>query len=333
MYQAPINSIRNKRILLSPLNWGLGHVTRSIPIIKELNKHNEVYICCNAEQESIYRNYFPSQWYIPHEGYPFKFNGKGLWIMDFTKRLGKLMDFQRKEQRKVDDLVNKFNIDVVISDQRFGFRSTSKKNVIISHQVNLPLSPLYFPIQLWNKQLFNKFDEIWIPDTKKHELAGKLSRSKMRNAQYIGACSRFDYDAVDRYVPRTKTIRYLAIISGPQPYNQSFFELTFEKLKRTNRYSVIIVPPDIKIPDTSPEHLKIVRSPKHDDFINLLLKTEVVISRAGYSTLMDLFSTENKAILIPTKGQQEQIYLAKHHRNNKSWSFMDEESFAQTELD
>lgn len=318
--------------MISPLNWGLGHVTRSIPIIKELNKHNEVYICCDEDQEQLYRHYFPSQWYIPHQGYPFKFNGKGLWIMDFVKRIGRLLEFQREEQKTVEELVRKFDIDVVISDQRYGFRSFSTKNVIISHQLNLPVPALLFPIQLWNKTLINKFDEVWIPDTKKHQLAGKLSRSTLKKAAYIGTCSRFDYDAVDRYIPRTKTIRYLAIISGPTPYNQRFFDTTYQKLVKSNRYSVVIVPPTVSFPATTPEHIKIVKSPNHDDFLNLLLKSEIVISRAGYSTLMDLISTENKAILIPTKGQHEQLYLAEHHKNSNQWTFLDEEAFAQQEL-
>jgi hypothetical protein len=331
--QAPLNSIRNKRILLSPLNWGLGHVTRSIPIIKELNKHNEVYICCDENQEKIYRHYFPSQWYIPHSGYPFKFNGKGLWIMDFIKRIGSLLEFQRSEQKKVHDLVEKFDIDVVISDQRYGFRSHKTKNIIISHQVNLPLPALFFPIQHWNRSLIKKFDAVWIPDTKSQKFAGKLSRSSLKQAEYIGTCSRFDYDAIDRYIPRTKTIRYLSIISGPQPYNQRFFDVTYQKLKASNRYAVIIVPADVVIPDSTPEHIKIVQSPNHEDFLNLLLKTEIVISRAGYSTLMDLVSTENKAILVPTKGQHEQLYLAKIHQNNERWTFLDEEAYIQFELD
>ena len=332
MYQAPLNSIRNKRILLSPLNWGLGHVTRSIPIIKELIKHNEVYICCDEEQEKIYRHYFPSQWYIPHAGYPFKFNGKGLWIMDFMKRIGKLLEFQRAEEKKVNELVQKFQIDVVISDQRFGFRSHKTKNIIISHQVNLPISPLFFPIQQWNRSLIGKFDEVWIPDTENQKFAGKLSRSQSKKAHYIGPCSRFDYDAVDRFIPRTKTIRYLTIISGPQPYNQEFFDTTYLKLKKSNRYCVIIAPNDISIPEKIPEHIKIVRSPNHEDFLNLLLKSEIVISRAGYSTLMDLVSTENEAILIPTKGQHEQLYLAKFHKHNKMWNFLEEDAFVNFEL-
>lgn len=333
MYQAPINSIRNQHILISPLNWGLGHVTRTIPIIKSLNQHNEVYICCDAEQEQIYRHYFPEQWYVPHEGYPFRFNGKGLWMMDFIKRIGSLLEHHKQEQKKVEELVDKFNIDLVIADQRFGFKSARTRNILITHQVNLPLSPLFVGVQWWNKSLIRKFDEIWVPDTKNNQFAGKLSRSNDERTKFIGTCSRFDYDAIDRFIPRSKTIRYLGVISGPQPYNQLFFNQVYAKIKASNRYSVIIVPKGVTIPKSSPEQVKIIQSPNHDDFLNLLLKTEIIISRAGYSTIMDLVTTENKAILVPTRRQYEQQYLAKLHADHPHWQFVNEKQFNQLTLD
>jgi len=42
-----------------------------------------------------------------------------------------------------------------------------------------------------------------------------------------------------------------------------------------------------------------------------MLETPVIISRSGYSTIMDLVRLNKSAILIPTPGQTEQEYLAK----------------------
>ena len=327
MLESRVNSIKRKRILLSPLNWGLGHVTRTIPIIQTFIKHeNEVIICCDSDQEEIYRNYFPELWYVRHEGYPFSFKGKGNWSLDIMRNIFSLNVFLSEEKKRVEDLVEKFNPDLVISDQRFGFRSDKVKSIVVSHQLNLPLSWVNFAGKLLNRKMLNKFDEIWIPDNKTKRLSGNLSNGSNSKSFFIGACSRFHHDAIDKYLPRQITYKYLGIVSGPAPYSKIFLDLLIQKLSESKEKCAVISPIPVQQAHEF-KNLDFYFRPDHELFLKTLLKSDTVVSRSGYSTLMDVDEIGNKAIFIPTKGQKEQVYLAQHLKNKDGWCFCSEEDF------
>ncbi|WP_159038334.1 glycosyltransferase [Brumimicrobium mesophilum] len=318
---------------MSPLNWGLGHVCRTIPIIKWLlDNKNEIIICCDANQEQFYRNYFPEIWYVPHEGYPFKFNGNGNWTLDILKNIGSLHSFLKDEKRRVAELVEKFNPDLILSDQRFGFISKSVKSIIISHQLNLPVQKWNILAKIWNRILLSAFDEIWVPDTASQKYSGKLSNGKYKNKYFIGTCTRF-CESKKEYQPNKKAqFRYLGIVSGPTPYNQQLLELLIEKLKQSSEKSTIIVPTELYHDQLKESNINIISAPNHVIFAQLLKNSKTVISRAGYTTIMDLVETQNEAILIPTPGQVEQEYLYELHKNHSKWKFIIEEHFKNIEL-
>ena len=333
MHQTLIKSIKHSRILLSPLNWGLGHVSRTVPIIQWLlANENEVIICCDESQERFYRNYFPEIWYVPHEGYPFKFKGNGNWTLDILKTFSALHLFLKDEKRRVKDLVEKFNPDLIISDQRFGFISKKVKSVIISHQVNLPVSNWNLLARVWNRKLLSKFNEVWIPDTIEQEFSGELSNGNLKNKHFIGNCSRFKNVLKENSMSKVKQYKYLGIISGPAPYNKQLLDLLIKKMELSNQKVVVIIPEELYDESLNSELITAISSPSHKEFIELLLESKIVISRAGYSTLMDLVETKNEGILIPTPGQAEQEYLSEFHKNHKSWTFKTEDEFLDMEL-
>lgn len=332
MLESRVNSIKRKRILLSPLNWGLGHVTRTIPIIQSfIKQENEVIICCDTDQEEIYRDYFPELWYVQHEGYPFVFRGNGNWTLDIIRNFLSLNVFLSEEKKRVKELVEKFNPDLVISDQRFGFRSEKVKSIIVSHQLNLPLSKLNFAGKILNRRMLNRFDEIWIPDNKSERLSGGLSNSANSKSYFIGTCSRFRHDAIDKYLPHEKAYKYLGIVSGPSPYSKLFLETLIQKFSRLEERCAIIAPVRAES-SLDVDNIDFYFRPDHEEFLKTLLKSDTVVSRSGYSTLMDINETGNKAIFIPTKGQKEQIYLAKHLKNKDLWRFCNEEEFVKMDL-
>lgn len=320
----PISSIYSKRILISPLNWGLGHVSRTIPIIQKLLENkNEVYICCDQDQELFYRQYFPELWYISHAGYPFRFKGKGEWSKDILSNVFSLKKCLKQEELKVKDLVEKFHFDLIISDQRFGFRSKKVKSIIISHQFNLPVSSWNVFAKFLNKRLLLKFDEIWIPDNEKNEFSGDLSRNSSKKVKYIGICSRFEMKSTKNDKKGEMEFRYLGIVSGPFPYNEQFLGDLVRKMSKTNEKCAIIAPNGLKNGEMSKNgKISLYLSPNPQEFSELIQKSEEIISRAGYTTLMDLAVLKKKAILIPTPGQQEQIYLSKLHQNRKDLTFV-----------
>lgn len=326
--ESRVNSIKRKRILLSPLNWGLGHVTRTIPIIQTfINEQNEVIICCDSDQEEIYRNYFPELWYVRHEGYPFSFKGKGNWSLDIMRNIFSLNVFLSEEKKRVEELVEKFNPDLVISDQRFGFRSDRVKSIVVSHQLNLPLSKFNVAGKLLNKRMLNKFDEIWIPDDKSDRLSGRLSEGGNSKSYFIGTCSRFHHDSIDKYLPRQKEYKYLGIVSGPTPYSEMFLDLLIQKFSESKEKCAIISPLAVHT-SSDFKNIDFYFRPDHELFLKTLLNSDTVVSRSGYSTLMDICEIGNNAIFIPTKGQKEQVYLAHHLKNKEGWRFFSEEDFA-----
>lgn len=316
-----LNSVSNQRVLLSPLNWGLGHVTRTIPVIRQLLKqNNEVFICCDETQERFYRNYFPDLWYIPLEGYPFKFGGKGNWIFDLSKQMKNLNEFRNYELKKVNELVKNFQPDLIVSDQRFGFRSDDVKSCILSHQLNLQL-PFWAGLgKRLNQKQLNKFDEIWIPDLEGSVLSGDLSKTTSKKAHYIGWLSRFMYEGIAN---ENKELMYLGIVSGPEPYATRLFYELVEKFSEFEEPTAIIAPSKMITGSTRKKgNCTVYAQPDRETMNYLFQSSKTVVSRSGYSTLMDLTVMQNNALLIPTPGQSEQLYLAKLHAHHNKWKFL-----------
>jgi len=52
--------------------------------------------------------------------------------------------------------------------------------------------------------------------------------------------------------------------------------------------------------------------PSAAELAEALKGAETVVCRSGYSSLLDLAALGQRAVLIPTPGQPEQVYLAKH---------------------
>ena len=271
--------IHNRRILLSPLNWGMGHVSRCIGLINELRKaDNHVIIACNEEQKEVFNGYFEDLEFINHEGYPFKFKGKGNFSWDLIKCGRKLLKRHKQERLEVSAMVDEHQIDYVISDHRYGFRSEKVKSILITHQLCLPVLWFEFPVQFIHTKLLRKFDRIWVMDYPDSRLAGRLSRNEdLHSVDYIGPFSRFQlYE-----IPEIKTIEEVLIASGPQIYAQQLIDKTIKGI-RPNQLR-IIGNSGLNIP-WKIEHIS--GSWRQSD--EIIMKAKKIISHSGYSTLMDL---------------------------------------------
>ncbi len=313
--------ISNERILLSPLNWGLGHVTRTIPIIEQfITQNNEVFIACSATQKRIYKDYFTNIEFIDFPEYPLKFKVNGNWTTDILFQLPSLLKFISHEKDLVAQLIVKYDISLIISDQRFGFYSEKIKSVCISHQTNLLVPKWNVFAPYWNAKLLYKFNELWIPDFKDNSLAGNLSQSNHPNHIYIGPISRFS--GFQCQEQNTIKREYLAIITGPYPYDKLFFEQVVTFLSKQDKKSTIICSKNFIQKTEIPNHICVIEKPNESTFIKLLQTSKTIISRSGYSTLMDLYFTGHSAVFIPTPGQFEQKYLAEFHKNHATWKFL-----------
>ncbi len=74
--------------------------------------------------------------------------------------------------------------------------------------------------------------------------------------------------------------------------------------------------PAVKQSIAGNEGLTVYNHLQGDDLALAISTSEIVICRAGYTSVMELVTMRQKAILVPTPGQTEQEYLAKHLRES-----------------
>ena len=298
--------IKNKKILFSVLNWGMGHVSRSISIIYQLvQQGNQLFIACSENQKIIFLSYFPEINYINHNDYPFKFKGKGNFETDIALNSISLFRRLKEEKTEVNKIVKEHSIDLVISDHRYGFHSPKIQSIFITHQINLPVNWIFKWVDYIHKRQIKKFSTIWILDTSSSNYAGKLSKNKtFDNVEYIGIYSRFSLYSLEE----KKTLK-IVIISGPEPYANQFFQSQLAKAKKTNEKTIFITPSN-EYNQSNSENIQIIPSTDWRKCDELILKAKKIVSRAGYSTIMDVETLQATSELLPTKGQKEQEYLA-----------------------
>ncbi|MDG1798151.1 MAG: glycosyltransferase [Flavobacteriales bacterium] len=221
------------------------------------------------------------------------------------------------ERKKVEKIISENRVDVVISDNRFGFRGTTTLNIIITHQLNIQgpfiLKGLANSI---NKYFIKKFDFCWVPDFSNSDFSGKLSESTIPNSK-IGPLSRF-YEF--KKIKKNHNYKYLAIISGPEP-QRSLFEKEITSCFTKEDQPCAIISGKVAVKEKNINNISIFPHLKTREFQELINNSKLIISRSGYSSLMDYYYLQKKINLVPTPGQTEQEYLALYHRKNNNLKF------------
>lgn len=295
------DELSQERILFGCLDWGSGHVARSISLLRQLSEQgNELFICCTEKQRSVFESYEISGTYLPVTGFRFRFKGDGNFTSEMRRNALRFSRWIRQEQTQTEKFVNEYQISLVLSDHCYGFRSKKAKSVFITHQVSLPPKAGWFA-QWVHRKWMNRFSEIWIMDEENLRLAGKLSEATSKSS-YIGFYSRFQGRKIS-VVPN----KMVGIVSGPEPYSEQFFHWIIEKYGAEN---LTLISP--KCYSEVPDHITVISDWKIGDAE--IASAEMIISRNGYSTLMDLHFLNKKSVLIPTPGQLEQEYLAELKR-------------------
>lgn len=302
--------MRGKRVLIAPLDWGLGHATRCVPIIEALQKRNcEVFIASSGSSLSLLKKEFPDLNFFSLPSYRIKYPRNGSFIFSIARQIPKIRWAIAKEHKHIQKIVLDSKIDLIISDNRYGCWSEEVPSVFISHQLNIQLPggwQLLKPIVDWlHNRMINKFDQCWIPDDPKINLSGKLSRNGGLDVEYIGILSRFKkQDAELKY-------DVAVVLSGPEPQRTMLEEIIFKQIQSQLR--VIVVRGVVEgegnwKQDGNLVTVNFLGSRKLEEIIS---QSRLIISRSGYSTIMDLARLGKKAVFIPTPGQTEQEFLAK----------------------
>jgi len=302
-----------KRILVSPLDWGIGHATRCIPIIKQLISHNyEVIIAADGRPMHLLSTEFPDLEMIRFSGYNIKYPKYFPMSISMLLQLPKLIVGIKKEHTMLNQIIEDYNIYGVISDNRYGLYSNKVPTAFITHQLKIQSPYFSKSIQNFNYKYINKFDACWIMDDDKNSLAGELSKSDNlpKNTTYIGVQSRFEK------ADEKKKYDFLAIVSGPEPQRTILEKGLIKALKDRKEKSLIVLgKPEIDT-NESIGNLSIHSHKNATELNTAITQSDLIICRPGYSTVMDLAKLEKKAFFIPTPGQTEQEYLAANFHQN-----------------
>lgn len=303
-----LSEVVNQTILYACNDWGMGHVARSIPIIQQLQQqNNRVIFAGTIQQQAILREYFSELQCIDLKGYEFQFSGKGNWSLELLKNSVRFVKTIQYEQKKVQAYCAQNSISLIISDHRYGFRHPTIPSIFITHQVTLPLTGIQQMANYWHTNQLKKFNSIWVLDNEAHTYAGKLSSTKIDlPIHYIGIQSRFSQRELE-------TQHYiLAVISGPEPYSEQLFHQIVQKAHSIDEKIICICPKKYAF-QSLPSNLELVNNTSWKENDALFYHCKSIISRSGYTTIMDNVLLQKPIHYIPTPGQMEQEYLAKLH--------------------
>ncbi len=305
------------RVLVSPLNWGLGHAARCVPLIRQYQKNgNEVVIAADGASLEFLRTEFPELHSIILPSYKIQYSKSKTQVWAMLKSLPAIIYGIYREHYWLKKLISSQHFDLVISDNRFGLWSNKTKCIYITHQlmVKMPKSMKWLEKPVWRFHRFfiNNYNECWIPDFEGNEnLSGDLSHKYPlpQNACFIRPLSRFSDIKVDKSV---KCFEIVAIISGPEPQRTIFEKQIISKYENSEQKTLIVCGlPQNKTAATTKGNLTIVPHLPDNELAAYLIAATKIISRSGYSTIMDLHALKclQKAEFIPTPGQTEQEYL------------------------
>jgi len=303
------------QVLLSCLNWGLGHATRCIPVIKELVKLNaEVTLSAEGGGKAILQQHFPDLRFVEIPGVEIKYPRKGSMALSMIAQMPGILRSISREHDHLEMLIDRFGFTHVISDNRYGLFSPRVKTAFICHQVNI-MTPAHLNflqpvLKYLHKKRIEKFNELWIPDIDSADnLSGELSGHDHISipVRHPGVLSRFEASAD----VSEKKYDYIALLSGPEPQRSMIENKLLPLLKKTGKRSLLVKGKPEENHITTDGYPEIVPSIS-DDLLRKILHPETcLIARPGYSTLMDVAVLRHRnLILIPTPGQTEQEYLA-----------------------
>lgn len=305
------------QVLVTPLDWGLGHATRCIPIINYLLLQKcTVIIAASGNSLVLLKQEFPLLTFIEIKNKPIYYQKlRGSFALAILKQFPKLLYNLYYDYTSVQKIVQKFNIQLIISDNRYACFSKNVYSIFVIHQIFIQLPSAFRCLESivlkLNNWFINKYSECWIPDVADPEInaSGDLSHLQPlpKKYKFIGIISRFK--------PLKKlNLHYdlAVILSGPEPQRTLFEELIMKQLQHLDLKIVVVkgIASSQKKVSVLP-NITIYDSLNSYELNKLIQSSKIVVARAGYSTIMDLLTIGKAAILIPTPQQTEQIYLAK----------------------
>lgn len=327
-----ISDIHDKRVIIAPLFWGLGHATRCIPIIKKLLiQGNHIALASDGEALTLLKSEFPQleHYTLPSYNISYKYTSM---LVNMAYQAPSILNVIKGERLVAQKLAEMWNADLIISDNRLGFLSSVTKNIYITHQINIPHSNSIigaFASKAHQKYI-NKYDQCWVPDSQHPgNITGKMSLGGLKIPKtYIGVLSRFVHQT------NKKLYDYMAILSGPEPQRTYLEDKIITLFNKYPQKKLCLVKGTSKsasksLPNINIKTYGLVGS---QELNALICASSTIICRAGYTSIMDLIHLNKTSILIPTPGQYEQKYLGKTLSKNSLFTIIDQKKLSQYKL-
>jgi hypothetical protein len=324
--------LEKKKVLVAVLNWGLGHATRCVTIVKELERHGcDVVLASDGISLDLLKKEFPLLKSMALPSYNVSYSRHLPMALSICLQLPGVLANIKKEKRFLEGIQKTELFDIVISDCRFGCRIDGIKNIYVTHQIVIKFPAVLKAFEglgaFFHRLVWSKFDKVWVVDRRGDQaLSGIMGHSvEDKKLAYIGICSRFTSPT-----PRVKTVDVCFLLSGPEPQRT----LLEKKIIRydwpgNKKYHLVRGLPEAKTTLALSPDWKVSNHLSTGELQNVLLSSKLILCRSGYSTVMDMARLGLRPLFIPTPGQPEQEYLAAHlhakfgieFRNQKSPDF------------
>ncbi|MDR2431562.1 MAG: hypothetical protein LBD99_04855 [Candidatus Margulisbacteria bacterium] len=318
-----MRSRRGLKIVFALNSYGLGHATRSLPLIQAaVSAGYTVYVIAFGRSLAFLRRelgggvtkYFE----LPDYSFSRVFSRKGFSSRKFFL-ISPLFIYEAQVEHKTFLRLNRqYRFDIVVSDSRFGIYLPDKPSYLLSNQLKHSIRKLPFFAALFTERYMHRvkknFTKVIVPDTEQNPLSGKLTHNfwffKPADIEYIGILSMLKHRKI------RPDIDYFISISGPEPQRTVFEQKITASLDQLQGKKVVVTlgnpeKAGLREKRGALEIYGLLDRKKQEEIMN---RARLVVTRSGYSTVMDLAELEKKALYIPTAGQPEQEYLARYHK-------------------
>lgn len=328
----------NERVLVCPLGWGLGHTSRSVQLINQLiQKGCTVLVAGDPYSIAFLRSRFPELSYIPFPSFTVKFSRGSNQLISLIGIAFRLFVRTITEKREIEILISQHNIDLVISDNRYGLYARKIPSVLLTHQLSIQYPhPFKFlkPVgEMYVRIYAQRFTECWIPDSfGDFSLSGALTNPSRipANVRRVGLMSRFYGMQINE---DEKKWDLMAIVSGPPPH-RDILEQEVEKLAQRLSLKAIILQglPQFDERRIEKDNITLVANMLDKEIAETIAKSKYLLCRGGYCTIADLIALNRTAILVPTPGQTEQEYLADYLKPKNLFRFFKQNEIKNIDL-
>ncbi len=318
------------KILIAPLNWGLGHATRCIPIIDfYLSRGDEVVLAGDGDSMTLLRKRYPHLRHVELPHLRLHYSKSNSQTLTLLRQLPHLIYWMIQDYYALQQLISMEMFDKVVSDNRFAFYSKQTTCVYLTHQLHICLPKRWRwlePVaEAVHRTIMHHYAEVWVPDKEQEpSLAGVLSHPKRRlaNVRYIGPISRFM--SIETMPQADMSYHTVLLLSGLEPQRTCLEKAMVERYE-TMVETLLVVQgrPQAAYCKFTRKNVTVVPYMSDTQLLPYLLGAEKIIARSGYSSIMDFaaLGVLSKCEFVPTPGQTEQEYLAEIHGTSCFFSF------------